>query len=75
MLLMQLLEDLKVACDAVTTPPEVSCKVFKDNQSCIAITESKKLSTRANHVAIKHHYFRSLVDKGTIRIVHVDAKS
>ena len=29
--LIQLLEDLKVACDVVTILPEVNCHVFKDN--------------------------------------------
>ena len=29
--LTQLLKDLKVTCNAVTTPPEVTCRVFEDN--------------------------------------------
>jgi len=74
-LLIQLLEDLKVACDVITTPPEVSCKVFEDNQSCIAVAESKKPPARTKHIAIKYHHFRSLVNKGTIKIKYIDTKS
>ena len=73
--LTQLLEDLKVACDVITTPPEVSCRVFEDNQSCIAVAESKKPPARTKHIAIKYHHFRNLVDKGTIRMSHVDTKN
>ena len=73
-LLIQLLEDLKVACDVVLTPPEVNCHVFKDNQSCIAMAESKKPPACAKHITIKYHYFYSLVDKGVIKTQYIDTK-
>ena len=66
--LARLLEDLKVACNVVTTLPEVLCEIFKDNQSCVDVFESKKLPARIKHITIKYHYFRSLVYKGTIKI-------
>ena len=72
--LIQLLKDLKVNCDAVDTPPKVYCKVSKDNQSCIIVAESKKLPARTKHIAIKYHYFRSLVNNKTIRIKYIDTK-
>ena len=59
--LLELLKDLNDMCDVITAPPIVTCKVFEDNQSCIAMAESKKPSIRTKHVAIKHHHFRSLV--------------
>lgn len=66
--------NLKVACDAITTPPQVTCKVFEDNQSYIAAAESQKPLARTKHIAIKYYYFQSLVDNGIININHVDAK-
>ena len=72
--LIQLLEDLKVACDIITSPPIVTCRVFEDNQSCIAVAESKKPPTRTKHIAIKYHHFRSLVENDTIKINYIDTK-
>ena len=72
--LIQLLEDLKVTCDIITSPPIVTCKVFEDNQSCIAVAESKKPPTRTKHIAIKYHHFRSLVENDTIKINYIDTK-
>ena len=73
-LLIQLLEDLKVACDAITTPPKVSCKVFEDNQSCITIAESKMPFTHTKYIMIKCHHFYGLVNNSTINIKYVDIK-
>ena len=72
--LTQLLEDLFVACDVITVTPEVKCRVFEDNQSCIAVTESKKHVTRTKHIIIKHHHFRSLIDKNAIKINYIETK-
>ena len=72
--LIQLLKDLKVACDVITTPPIIICKVFEDNQSCIAVAESKKPPARTKHIAIKYHHFRNLVDNKVIKISYIDTK-
>ena len=74
MILLQLLKDLKVPFDVIDTPLNVYCEAFEDNQSCIAVTESKKPPTRTKHIAIKCHHFRSLVGNKDIRIKHVDTK-
>ena len=72
--LIKLLEELSIACDVITNPPLVTCKVFEDNQSYIAVAESKKLPERTKHIAIKCHHLRSLVDKKIIKINYVDTK-
>ena len=72
--LIQLSEDLKVACDLITTPPIVTCKVFEDNKSCIAVVESKKSPTRTKHIAIKYHHLRGLVNNNIIKINYIDTK-
>ena len=74
-LLIQLLEDLKVTWDAITTLPKVLHRVFEDNQSCIAVTKFKKSSAYTKHIAIKYYYFCSLVDNSTIKIKYVDTKN
>ena len=58
----------------LTTLPTVTCKVFEDNQSCIAVAESKKLSARTKHVAIKYHHFENLVNDKVIKISYIDTK-
>ena len=73
--LAQLLEDLKVACNVINTPPKVYYNVFEDNQSCIAVAESKKPPARTKHIAIKYHHFRSLVNKKVIRIKYIDTNN
>ena len=72
--LIQLLEDLKVTCEVISTPPEVNCHVFEDNQSYIAVAESKKPPACTKHIAIKYHHFCSLVDKGIIKIQYINTK-
>ena len=38
--------------------PQIKCKVFEDNESCIALARSQKFSPRTRHIAIKYHHFR-----------------
>ena len=72
--LIWLLKDLKKACDRIDIPPNIYCKVFEDNKSCIAVAESKKPLVRIKHIAIKYHHFRELVEDKVIRIIYVDTK-
>ena len=50
------------------------CKVFKDNQSSIIVAESKKLSPRKKHIAIKYHNSQIFVQKKTILICYIDTR-
>ena len=43
--------------------PEFFCKVFEDNQSCIAVAESNKPSPIIKHIPIKYHHFQRFVQK------------
>ena len=54
--------------------PEVYCKVFEDNESCIKMTKSEKYTPRTKHIALKYHHFRSFVDKNIIRILPISTK-
>ena len=61
--LMQLLEDLKAACEIVTTLTIIVRKAFEDNQSFIAVVESKPPPTLSKHVTVKDYHFRGLSKK------------
>ena len=52
--------------------PQIHCKVFEDNESCIAVAKSKKFTPRTKHIALKYHHFRRFVDKGVIEICSID---
>ena len=54
---MELMKEISFIFDINPPNPEVFCKAIKDNQSCIAVAESKKLSPRTKHIAIKYHHF------------------
>ena len=46
--------------------PEVFCKVFEVNQSCIAVAESNKISPRTKLIAIKYHNLGSFLQNTII---------
>ena len=48
------------------------CTVFDDKNGAIELAKTLKMGPRTTHAAIKHHYFRSFVSKGVIRIPEVD---
>ena len=66
--------ELSVILDIHDPDPVVKCKVFEDNESCIAIANSGKFSPRTRHIAIKYHHFREYVKKGVIKILPIDTK-
>ena len=41
--------------------PNFYCKIWEDNQSCIAMTQKQKFSPRTKHIALKYHHFREFV--------------
>ena len=57
--------------------PNFYCRVWEDNQSCIAMTQKQKFSPRTKHIALKYHHFREFV-KGPnpkIRVAYVHTES
>jgi len=51
--------------------PNVVCKVFEDNKSCIEIATNHKTRPRTKHLSVRLHHFRSFVQARLINIVHV----
>ena len=68
-----LLEELAKIFPIYMPKPEVYCKVFEDNRSCIAMAEGQKFSPtcRTKHIALKFHHFRKMVQQKRIRILPI----
>ena len=69
--LMQLLTEISVILPIYNPDPKVKCKVFEDNESCIAMAKAQKFTPRTKHISIKYHHFRSYVDRGAVSIEHI----
>ena len=69
---MVFMKEVSFIFDIHLPDPEVFCKVFKDNQICIAVAESNRFSPRTKNIAIKCHHLRSIVQKKIIRICYID---
>ena len=68
--LMNLVEELSDIFPLYINKPYFHCKVFEDNQSCIAMTESSKLSPRTKQIELKYHHFKSYVYYKRLRIIY-----
>ena len=64
--LMELLRKIDKIFPIKKSKPEIHCKVYEDNESCIAMAKKRKFSPRTKHIAIKYHHFRKHVDKDII---------
>jgi hypothetical protein len=71
---MQLLEELSKVIDLHMPEPNIFCKVFEDNTSCISIATAQKFSPRTKHISLKYHHFRKFVTDKTIRIFPIATK-
>ena len=57
------------------TIPQVVCRTFEDNASCIEVAQSDhKIRPRTKHVSVRLFYFCDHVEKGLIQIEHVPSK-
>eukprot|EP00957_Ditylum_brightwellii_P014750 1112146-Ditylum_brightwellii.AAC.1 len=68
------MEELSDAFDLHMPKPETNCKVFEDNESCIAIAKSYKFSPRTKHIALKCHRFRKFITDGKLVILTISTK-
>ena len=69
--LIQLITEISCIYPVINPEPKVRCKVFEDNESCIAIAKSQELSPRTRHIAIKYHHFRHYVDRSLVEILPI----
>ena len=71
--IMQIIEEIDKIFPLLKMKPKVHCKVYEDNESCIAMAKNRKFSPRTKHIAIKYHHFRRHVNK-TISLQSIDTK-
>ena len=69
--MMALLVEINTLVKLHLPQPEINCKVFEDNNSCIAVAQSTKFTPRTKHIAIKYHHFRKFVQDKSISINHI----
>ena len=68
--LMTLIEELRDIFPLYINKPDFHCKLFEDNQTCIAMNESSKLSPRTKNIALKYHHFKYYVYSKRLRIIY-----
>ena len=72
--LMTLLQELGTVFKLYTAKPDFMCKVWEDNQSCIAMAESTKFSPRTKHIALKYHHFKQFQESGRIKVSYINTE-
>ena len=73
--IMNLLQELKTKGFVFNVnTPQINCKVFEDNKSCIEIATNHRTRPRTKHLSVRLHHFRSHVISKTISINHVSTK-
>ena len=68
---MQMMDEIDKIFPIIKIKPKVHCKVDEDNESCIAMANNRKFSTRTKHIAIKYHHFKRYVNK-TVTLHSID---
>ena len=46
-------------------------KIYCDNQSCIKLIENPVFHYKSNHIEIKYHYIRDMVQRGDVKLQYV----
>jgi hypothetical protein len=69
--LLTVMEEINEVFPLMMNPPNFYCKVWEDNQSCIAMATSQKFMPQTRHIALKYHHFKQYVESGKIRINYV----
>ena len=54
--------------------PQIRCKTYEDNVSCVKLANEHKSRPRTKHFAMRLHHFRSCVVNKQITVEHVSTK-
>ena len=71
---MSLLKEINKFFELYLPKPKIFCKIYEDNNACIALAQNQKFSPRTKHIALKYHHFRNHVKNGDIQIERVDTQ-
>ncbi len=69
--LINLMDKFKIMVPFYNPTPQIKCKLFKDNHSCIVDAKSAQRTPCTNHIAIKYHHFREFVRTRKVKIYPV----
>ncbi len=69
--LLTIMEEINEVFRLMMNSPNFYCKVWEDNQSCIAMATSQKFTPQTKHIALKYHHFKQYVESGKIQINYV----
>ena len=45
--------------------------IFYENQSCVKLSENLVFHDRSNHIEIKYHYIKDMVQRGALKLEYV----
>jgi hypothetical protein len=62
------MEEINEVFPLMMNPPNVFCKVWVNNQSCITMATSQKFTPLTKHIALKYHHFKQYIKSGKIQI-------
>jgi hypothetical protein len=48
--------------------------IYRDNQSCIKLSENPVFHDRSKHIEIRYHFIRDRVQKGAVKLQYVSTK-
>ena len=54
--------------------PAKATTIFEDNQSAIGMTKNPQFHGQSKHIAIKYHFVRDQVGKGTVKLKYCPTK-
>jgi hypothetical protein len=69
--LLTVMEEINQVFPLMMNPSNFHCKVWEDNQSCIAMATSQKFMPQTKHIPLKYHHFKQYVESGKIQINYV----
>ena len=60
----------KLPCDLFDIDLDATC-IYCNNQSCVKLSENPLFHDKSNHIEIKYHYIRDMVQRGAVRLQYV----
>ena len=60
----------KLLSDLFDLHMDANC-IYYDNQSCVKLSENPMSHDKSNHIEIKYHYIRDMVQRGAVKLQYV----
>jgi hypothetical protein len=69
--LMTVMDEMKGVFPLLMETLHFFCKVWEDNQSCIAMATFQRITPRTKRIALKYHHFKHYFESGQISINYI----